>query len=356
MLILGWRLPALFLCTVTLAALDIAADTRREVATFSGSTPAREVANVSGFRYSVSPPSGPAPLTVSFDASGSSEADRLDIQWRFPDGTSAYGKRVSRTFYKPGQYQVSVEVAFPDGTRARGSTTITAQDNGPERARVLVLADGSRDVTFDARNSIIYSPDAVFNWDFGDGTTASGPIVTHAFQGGSGVIRLRAISEGRVLEEAVKFKPTLLARSTTFEERVLQLTNAARAAGWDCSAKRSGVQRALPPLRRNALLDRAARAQSAGMALGGYFDHISAIDGSHPSERVTSTGYSWLSTGENIAAGQQSPEEVVDQWLRSAGHCKNIVSPAFQEIGIALVQGGSDYRTYWTQVFASPRQ
>ena len=66
-------------------------------------------------------------------------------------------------------------------------------------------------------------------------------------------------------------------------------------------------------------------------------------------------GYSFQAAGENIAAGQTTPQEVVDGWMQSPGHCSNIMSPSFTEIGVGYVlapQGQLPH--YWTQTFGAP--
>lgn len=46
--------------------------------------------------------------------------------------------------------------------------------------------------------------------------------------------------------------------------------------------------------------------------------------------------------------GQQNEEEVMKSWLKSPGHCANIMNPDVTEVGVA--RSG----TYWTQLFAAP--
>ncbi|MCR5833423.1 MAG: CAP domain-containing protein [Selenomonadaceae bacterium] len=56
--------------------------------------------------------------------------------------------------------------------------------------------------------------------------------------------------------------------------------------------------------------------------------------------------------GENIAAGQDTPEDVVDSWMNSEGHRENILDPRFKEIGIGCVYSeDSRYDYYWVQLF-----
>ena len=57
--------------------------------------------------------------------------------------------------------------------------------------------------------------------------------------------------------------------------------------------------------------------------------------------------------GENIAAGQRSPAEVMDSWMHSKGHRENILNPEFREIGVGYYSGESDTEceAYWVQLF-----
>ena len=54
--------------------------------------------------------------------------------------------------------------------------------------------------------------------------------------------------------------------------------------------------------------------------------------------------------GENIAAGQKTPEQVMEGWMNSSGHRANILSKNFRYIGVGCYESGGRY--YWVQVFA----
>ncbi len=60
-------------------------------------------------------------------------------------------------------------------------------------------------------------------------------------------------------------------------------------------------------------------------------------------------GISYRAAGENIAYGYPSPEAVVNGWMNSEGHRKNILSPSFGKLGIGCYQNGGVL--YWTQFF-----
>ena len=60
-------------------------------------------------------------------------------------------------------------------------------------------------------------------------------------------------------------------------------------------------------------------------------------------------GVSYRTAGENIAYGYATPEQVVNGWMNSEGHRKNILSPSFTKIGIGCYE--SNGVLYWSQFF-----
>jgi uncharacterized protein YkwD len=134
--------------------------------------------------------------------------------------------------------------------------------------------------------------------------------------------------------------------------RVLELVNEARA-----HARRCGRQSFDPtaPLKLSVALGNAALAHSLDMAARDYFDHAGA-DGSTPASRVTRAGFEWRMVGENIASGVATPEEAVQGWLQSPGHCQNLMDPRFTDMGVAyMVNPKNPSVIFWTQVFAQAR-
>jgi len=114
-------------------------------------------------------------------------------------------------------------------------------------------------------------------------------------------------------------------------------------------------QARLRPLTANTLLDKAAQRHAEDMLKRGYFAHKSPA-GTTVRERARSAGYEWHSIGENIAYGQTSVDEVMETWLNSPGHRKNILTPGFTELGVGIAMGlGPDgkYQVYWVQNFGA---
>lgn len=60
---------------------------------------------------------------------------------------------------------------------------------------------------------------------------------------------------------------------------------------------------------------------------------------------------SYRSCGENIAAGQKTPEIVMNAWMNSTGHRNNILKDSYTHMAVGCYTSGG--RTYWVQLFAS---
>ncbi|MCI1857256.1 MAG: CAP domain-containing protein [Sporolactobacillus sp.] len=125
---------------------------------------------------------------------------------------------------------------------------------------------------------------------------------------------------------------------SAYEKKVVDLTNAERT--------KTGLKALKAD---NGTLSKMARAKSADMRDKNYFDHQSPTYGS-PFDMMKQYGITYRSAGENIAAGQKTPEEVVNGWMNSPGHRANILNANFTTIGVGYVSGGS-YGSYWTQEF-----
>lgn len=67
---------------------------------------------------------------------------------------------------------------------------------------------------------------------------------------------------------------------------------------------------------------------------------------------LAESGISYNASGENIAAGQRTPAEVVEGWMNSPGHRANIMNSSFNKIGVGYVTGGS-YGHNWVQLFTN---
>ncbi|MDN7142095.1 CAP domain-containing protein [Pseudomonas sp. JQ170] len=132
---------------------------------------------------------------------------------------------------------------------------------------------------------------------------------------------------------------------------LLQMINAARGQQRQCGTQAFA---ATAPLAWNATLAGAAESHTRAMANQNFLDHIDR-DGRTPGDRAELAGYAGQQTGENIAAGQDTPRKVVDGWLASPGHCANLMNPQYSELGAAYaVDPKSDAGIYWTAMFGAP--
>lgn len=117
-----------------------------------------------------------------------------------------------------------------------------------------------------------------------------------------------------------------------FEQQVLDLVN----------QERSKV--GLKSLSMNSELSKMAMVKAKDMYDNNYFDHNSPKHGS-PFDMMKEFGIQYSSAGENIAKGQNSPTQVMNDWMNSPGHKANILKDSFTQIGIAYYNGE------WVQEF-----
>jgi uncharacterized protein YkwD len=127
------------------------------------------------------------------------------------------------------------------------------------------------------------------------------------------------------------------AAGNTDQARVVELLNAERAA------------HGLPPLTWENRLATAASSYAGSMAGGNFFSHTGP-DGSDVVRRAEAAGYvGWSFLGENLAAGQPTPERVVAGWMNSPGHRANVLAPSACEVGIGHAYNpASKYGNYWS--------
>jgi uncharacterized protein YkwD len=124
---------------------------------------------------------------------------------------------------------------------------------------------------------------------------------------------------------------------------LLELANAERA--------KVGV----PPLHADTKLMKAAQAQAEQAAAAGRLQHV--LPGARyprPQDRLDAFGYPWRAFAENIAYGHADAAAAIDAWMHSPGHRKNLLSPAYTELGTGFATDSAG-RPYDVQVFGRPR-
>jgi uncharacterized protein YkwD len=131
------------------------------------------------------------------------------------------------------------------------------------------------------------------------------------------------------------------ANADALAAEVLNLVNVERAS------------RGLNTLTLNPVLTTVAEDYCCEMIEGGFFSHDNPITGEGPGDRPIKAGYVFLAVGENLAAGQQTAQQVMIDWMSSPGHRENILGIQWQEVGIGVRTGG-EFGIYWVQVFGNP--
>ncbi len=137
--------------------------------------------------FSADPPSGPAPLEVSFtDQSQAGDNPMAAWEWQFGDGNGSEAQHPTHTYSEPGSYTVSLTVYDSADNNDQAETQITVEEPppGPEAAfsadprkagwgTLVAFSDESL-----AGDTAIES----WHWEFGDGETSSEENPLHTYE------------------------------------------------------------------------------------------------------------------------------------------------------------------------------
>ncbi|AQS57836.1 CAP domain-containing protein [Desulforamulus ferrireducens] len=125
----------------------------------------------------------------------------------------------------------------------------------------------------------------------------------------------------------------------TLQQQVVDLVNVERA------------KYSLQPLVAKQDLTAVAQLKAQDMYNSRYFSHQSPNYGS-PFDMMKKYGISYRAAGENIAMGQRTAAQVVEDWMNSPGHRANILNTNYNEIGVGVYQSYNGYGYIWVQEFA----
>lgn len=111
----------------------------------------------------------------------------------------------------------------------------------------------------------------------------------------------------------------------------------------------------LPPMVLDERLNEAAQRHAEDMLLRSYYNHNS-LEGRGPGDRVRKSGYAPRIVAENIARGPFTVGEAMDNWMQSREHRRNLLHPAFRDLGVGIAVGKSSvgYTVLWVQDFGAP--
>lgn len=118
--------------------------------------------------------------------------------------------------------------------------------------------------------------------------------------------------------------------------------------------RNNGVQ----PLTLNERLNQAAKKHAWWMAVNRNMSHnqtpgTQGFTGRTFVDRLKAEGYTPRMGGENAAAGQRTPYQVMDAWMNSPGHRANILNDAYWNVGFGVAEDKYGH-LYWCAVFATP--
>jgi uncharacterized protein YkwD len=129
-----------------------------------------------------------------------------------------------------------------------------------------------------------------------------------------------------------------------------KLSLAAARAAVACLINQQRAAHGLPGLADSTRLSQSAQSWANRLVARDAFDH------GNFAARFHAAGVNFSVAGENLATGQRTPAQVVRAWMASADHCRNILSPAYRELGTGVsphpVKGYASGPATWDDDFA----
>jgi len=224
----------------------------------------------------------------------------------------------------------------PNGVTATVEIIVTAHELEVlsfEEDEITMLSGTQTDLSL-----IIYPRDAVFEepirFSSSDDriaavTTREGRV--HAIDAGTAIITA-SVGDIRAELSVTVIAPDL----EELAEEVFILTNRER--------ENAGIML----LEESALVTEAALIRTEEIMYGEVLH--TRPDGSSFATVLDDVGIVYALAGENIAAGQSSPAEVVRAWMDSLDHRLNIMDEDFTYLGVGVAMD-TDGKFYWTQIF-----
>ena len=131
---------------------------------------------------------GSAPLTIAFDGA-SSTGEINTFSWAFGDGSSSSINNIDHQYTIPGTYNVQLTVTDTSGNTNIATTAISVTKGAPVIEPPLAVISSSTalgqaplDVSFNGNGSSAPNSEiTLYQWAFGDGSSATGKSVTHSF-------------------------------------------------------------------------------------------------------------------------------------------------------------------------------
>ncbi|MDH6220939.1 CAP domain-containing protein [Streptomyces pseudovenezuelae] len=254
--------------------------------------------------------------------------------------TAPGGRQLAR--FAPPRPQQETVLLLAEIYRRGGAWKIRALGQGYADGLAGIARDFGVDVTDDAAEPPVPSPTAARRWSMPN--LSRGRAKPPAPRGPSP----SPASHGHSTPPAPRsaYPPTAPAGQpssspTPDPDGFLRLINPARATAGS------------PPVALDSRLTSAARAHASAMAAAGQLG-VEGRDGVSVHQRVTATGYTYLTIGEHLVSGPRTPAEFVDYCLREEQTRRTLSDPAFTHAGLAYVTDGRSGDTFWTALWARP--
>jgi uncharacterized protein YkwD len=127
---------------------------------------------------------------------------------------------------------------------------------------------------------------------------------------------------------------------------MIEKVNTIRAKGCYCGRR---WMNPTTPLIWNSTLEKSAKSHAKEMDDNNFFGHYSK-DGKNIGERFDIFGYRWKYAGENIAEGQETLDQVLQDWVNSKSHCQMLMNPTMKEMGLIK------YKNLWVHHFGAKNE
>jgi len=163
-------------------------------------------------RFTFSPTNPTINQDVSFNGS-SSTVNNGTFNWDFGDGQTGTGVTTTHRYNRGGTFTVTLSVTSDSRATSTSSRTINVSMTLPPTTANFTFSPTTpsinQDVTFTATTTVagpgfpggpggggVQVLGAMYNWDFGDGSTGTGPSTTHRFtRAGTFAVTLRVTSD-----------------------------------------------------------------------------------------------------------------------------------------------------------------
>ncbi|QIS38504.1 PKD domain-containing protein [Clavibacter capsici] len=125
-------------------------------------------------------------LVAKLDGSASTDADGTvaSYAWDFGDGSTGTGPTPTHAYAAGGTYTVTLTVTDDKGLTGTASTQVQVTAPPVNREPVAVIASTTTDLVANLDGRASSDPDgtiASYAWEFGDGTTGTGPSIAHPY-------------------------------------------------------------------------------------------------------------------------------------------------------------------------------